>query len=210
MRSLRPKKVPRPRTKAPCSEADLRRLYLMEGLSMKDIAVRLKCSLHKVSYWMEYYTIPKRSISEAIYVRSNPGGDPFVFHSPKTIDEAKLFGLGLGLYWGEGTKADKNTVRLGNTDPKLILKFIEFLERIFGVRRADMRFGLQVFSDMSPATALDFWCKNLTITRRQFYKVTVTRSGSIGTYRKKSRYGVLTVYYHNKKLRDRLIGEVPM
>ncbi len=177
---------------------------------MKDIAVRLKCSLHKVSYWMEYYTIPKRSISEAIYVRSNPGGDPFVFHSPKTIDEAKLFGLGLGLYWGEGTKADKNTVRLGNTDPKLILKFIEFLERIFGVRRADMRFGLQVFSDMSPATALDFWCKNLTITRRQFYKVTVTRSGSIGTYRKKSRYGVLTVYYHNKKLRDRLIGEVPM
>ncbi len=35
-----------------------------------------------------------------------------------------------------------------------------------------------------------------------------TRSGKIGTYRQKSAHGVVTVYFHNKKLRDILLAEI--
>jgi hypothetical protein len=38
-----------------------------------------------------------------------------------------LFGMGLGLYWGEGTKRGKGGMRITNTDAKMIKKFIEFL-----------------------------------------------------------------------------------
>lgn len=171
---------------------------------MPEVAKVLQCSPHKVKYWLEKYKIPRRRYSEALYLKNNPDGDPFRFTAPQNLKEAELFGIGVGLYWGEGNKANKGSVRLGNTDPLLIKKFIEFLVVIFHIKKEDLKFSLQIFSDINPSAAMDFWVKQLRIRRSQFYKTTVTRSGSIGTCRKKSRYGVLTVYYHNRKLRDLL------
>ncbi len=177
---------------------------------MQDIALLLKCSLHKVAYWINKHEIKTRSWSEATYLKRNPHGDPFKFRMPKDKNEERLFGLGLGLYWGEGTKADRNSIRLGNTDPELLNKFINFLTKFFTINRRDLKFGLQIFSDIDPEEAMDFWIKGIRIRRTQINKPTITRSGSIGTYRKKSLYGVMTVYYHNKKARDLLIGQLPM
>ncbi len=176
---------------------------------MQEIASQLGCSLHKVVYYMDKYGIERRSRSEAVYQKHNPNGDPFKLKSIKSLSDAKLLGVGLGLYWGEGTKASKHSVRLGNTDPKLLIAFIDFLIYIFGVKKEDMRFGLQIFTDIHPQEALAYWVKELHVKPSQFYKITSTISGSIGTYRKKSMYGVVTVYYHNKKLRDMLVDMLP-
>lgn len=177
---------------------------------MEDLAKTLHCSVHKVRYWMAKHGIKTRSISEAVYLKNNPNGDPFKFQKPRNLEDATLYGLGIGLYWGEGTKANLDSVRLGNTDPKLVAKFMEFLIKLFGVKRADFRFGLQIFTDINVGEAMDFWAKNLRIKHSQFYKPIVTISGSIGTYRKKSKYGVMTVMYHNKKLRNLLVEMLPM
>ena len=185
------------------------KLYLREGKSVQEVAGAFNNSPSGIRYWMKKYNIKSRTISEAIYQKNNPNGDPFKLKYPSTIEGAKLFGLGVGLYWGEGTKADKNTVRLGNTDPDLIKKFIEFLTRIFQVSKDDMKFGLQLFTDIDEKDAMLFWTKKLKIKREQFYKVSVNISTRTGTYRKKSRYGVLTVYYHNKKMRDLLVSLLP-
>ena len=187
----------------------IRRLYLQQGKSMKDISTVLGCSVHKVQYWLDHYGIPRRSISEAIYLKHNPDGDPFRFDPPRTSVDWKLFGVGIGLYWGEGTKANKSSVRLGNADPELLKTFLAFLIRFFRIKKADCRFGLQIFTDLDADEALDFWSKKLKIHKRQFYKILVTPSGSLGTYRTKSRYGVLTIYYNNCKLRDLLVGFLP-
>lgn len=188
----------------------LTKLYTRDGQSMQEIATRLGCSLHKVSYWMEKHGIERRSISEAVYKRCNPNGDPFSFRLPKNLSDAQLFGMGIGLYWGEGTKANRCSVRLGNTDPELLNIFIKFLIKFFSIKRSDLRFGLQIFTDISVNQARVFWTKKLKVDKRQFYKVIITKSGSIGTYRKKSQYGVLTVCYHNRKLRDLLVSLLPL
>ena len=187
----------------------LEKLYFKDGKSMKDIAKQLGCSQHKVEYWMQKHILKIRTISDAVYLKNNPNGDPFKFVPPKNAKETELFGLGLGLYWGEGTKADKGAVRLGNSDFMLIEKFIEFLVEIFSIRHSDLKFGLQLFNDVSTVEALDFWRKKLKIDKSQFYKTVITKSRAKGTYRKKSKYGVLTVYYHNRKLRDLLVGMLP-
>jgi hypothetical protein len=181
-------------------------LYLRQGKSAQDIADIFKCSLNKIRYWMEKYEIKTRTISEAVYIQKNPNGDPFKLNYPKNLNEGKLFGFGLGLYWGEGTKANKYAVRLGNSDYRLIKKFIEFLEKIFSVKKQDLRFSLQLFNDIDPVEALKFWQKSLGVKINQFYKSTISKSVRKGTYGKKSQFGVLTLYYHNKKLRDLLVN----
>jgi hypothetical protein len=185
-------------------------LYCGEKKSMQEIADQLNYSLHTVSYWMQKYKIPIRSRSEATYVRRNPGGDPFLFLKPETPEDIKLFGIGIGLYWGEGNKKNLNSVRLGNTDPRLLEEFISFLLKIFSLDKNDLKFGLQIFTDIDPEVALDFWVKKLNIDRSQINRPVVTKSGSVGTYREKSQYGVLTVMYHNKKLRDLLVSLLPL
>lgn len=190
--------------------APLAKLYLEENKSAAEIAKIFVCSQNKINYWLGKHKIPKRTISEAIYTKHNPGGDPFIFTPPNNIHEAQLFGLGIGLYWGEGTKANKNSIRLGNTDPELLDTFIRFLIVFFHIQKKDLKFGLQIFSDIDPEYALDFWMKKLKIKRQQINKPISTLSGSLGTYRKKSTYGVLTVMYHNKRLRDLLVGMLPM
>jgi len=190
------------------SQQQLNELYVEKKLSMHQIAAKLHCSVNQVAYWMNRYQFKRRTVAEGVYVKWNPGGDPFRISQPRNIKDAFLFGLGVGLYWGEGTKANKHSIRLGNTDPDLIRQFIKFLREIYGIEDKKLRFGLQLFSDMSPEKALRFWCRSLDISRKQFSKVVVTPSRGAGTYVKKIKHGVLTVYYHNRKLRDILCDEI--
>ncbi|MBI4119885.1 MAG: hypothetical protein HY454_00270 [Parcubacteria group bacterium] len=183
-------------------EQKLRRLYEKEKRSSAEVGRVLKCSERKVSYWLEKYGIHKRSISEAIYIKHNPHGDPFRWREPTNLYEAELKGLGLGIYWGEGAKRNKTSLRLGNTDSGLIKKFIDFLEVLCGVKRGKLRFSLQVFNDTDPKIAQVFWCKQLGIHDRQFSKTTIIPSRGVGTYKHKNENGVLMLYVHNKKLRD--------
>ncbi len=191
-----------------------KRLYIKEKKSSFEIANLLNCSENKVNYWLKKYGIPKRSISEAVYIKNNPKGDPFTIKEKLSKREIFLFGLGLGLYWGEGTKRDKYSVRLGNSDPELIIKFLEFLITIFNIDKSKLRFGLQVFSDTPPSKTLNFWLKKLNkfgINKNQFFKVIITPSRGIGNYKEKAKFGVLTIHFGNSKLKqlfDRYIADV--
>ena len=193
--------------------SELEQFYLREKQSSAEIAKIFDCSEHKVNYWLRKYKILKRTISEAVYQKMNKGGDPFKIKDILTLEEAKLMGLGLGLYWGEGNKKNKNAIKLGNTDPRIIKKFIEFLTDILGAKRSKLRFSLQIFSDISEKQALRFWLKQLSecgINKSQFFKVTITPARSIGTYREKSKYGVLIVYFCNTKLKKILDSMLPL
>lgn len=189
----------------------LSKYYTKEKKSVSEIARIFKKSETGINYWMKKFNIKKRTISEAIYLKNNPKGDPFKIKTPGNLYLAELKGLGLGLYWGEGNKKNKNSIKLGNTDPILIEKFIEFLVKILGVNKNKIKFSLQIFSDINPRVAKGYWVNQLKIKPSQFTnKITVTESGKVGNYRKKSKYGVLIVYYHNKKLRNILVNMLPL
>lgn len=191
------------------SESSLLKYYVHNSLSVAQIALQLGCSQSRVNHWLRKYQIPKRSISDALYNRHNPKGDPFSIAKIDTISKALLAGLGIGLYWGEGNKRNPNTIRLGNTDPFLIRKFIQFLKDILGVPVSKLRFGLQIFSDMSAAQARRIWLEHLRgfgISVEQFQRPVITSARSPGTYREKTQWGVLTVYCSNIKLKRILDG----
>lgn len=187
------------------NKEELQNLYLDQKKSAAEIGIKYKVSVSKVNYWLAKYSIPKRSISDGVYQKWNPNGDPFNYKEPKNFRDFFIFGLGLGLFWGEGNKRNKHSVKLGNTDPKLIKAFIVFLENIFGVERSKFRFGLQVFNDSNPKEAFNFWSKELGFPKNHFLpKVVVSKVRGEGTYKNKSKYGVLTVYVNNKKLKEQM------
>ena len=76
----------------------LEKYYLTERKSSRQISVLLKCSEHKVNYWIDKYKIKKRSISDSLYVRCNPSGNPFELNKLLNKDKNFIYGLGLGLY----------------------------------------------------------------------------------------------------------------
>lgn len=184
------------------------RWYVQDKKSTKQISHLLKCSENKVTYWLQKHQIAKRSIADAMYARYNPHGHPFAFQQPRRADEWFLYGLGLGLFWGEGNKVNRHSVRLGNADPALIKTFLRFLREVYHIDESKLRFGIQVFSDVAPEHALSFWRRQLGVPKSAFSKVVVTPSRRTGTYRKKSQYGVLTVYFSNVKLRDIIVSAI--
>src|SRR3990167_6289125 len=190
------------------TKRELRELYLERNLSMMQISKQLGCSHHKVAYWMSEYKIKRRSRSQAVYLINNPLGDPFKIKEPRTKHEAILYGLGIGLYWGEGNRASLNLVRLGNSDPALLKCYTQFLTELCGVKKGSLKFSLQIFSDIDVDTALNFWVKELNVSKEQFFKPRVTISGSIGTYKRKSEYGVVTIYFGNTKLHNIITGQI--
>lgn len=183
------------------SKEQLFDLYISKRQSVAQIGVKLQCSENKINYWLAKHQIKKRSISDAMYHLKNPSGDPFLFVPPKNKAQGILFGMGIGLYWGEGTKRGDGGLRLTNSDPKLVRKFIEFLETFFSIDRNRLRFSIQIFTDISPEKALSFWMTQLNITKEQFYKTMVLKVRGEGTYKYKSEYGSVILYFNNIKLK---------
>jgi len=89
-----------------------------------------------------------------------------------STEDKKLLGLGLGIYWGEGNRANKHSVRLGNSGPKLIKSFREFLIKIFEIREEKLIYSLLLFNDANKEEAVNFWNKELNLLPEQLKSVT--------------------------------------
>jgi len=191
------------------TEEKLKVLYLGDKKSVAEIAKIFKCSERGIDYWLKKYIIPKRTISEAAYVKWNPNGDPFKIKEKFNNKEIELRGIGLGIYWGEGDKSPNNTsVRVSNTDPFLIRKFRDFLRGIYNVKEEKIQYGLILFNDSKKSRAIKFWENHLEIKRNQLGKITIIPPQGKGKYRKKSEYGVITIIFTNKKLKEHILTEI--
>ena len=117
-------------------------------------------------------------------------------------------GLGLGIYWGEGSKKSKYSLRVANTDVGIIKTFRKFLLDICGVRKNKITFSIVCFNDVDPDNSRNFWAKELGILPEKFGKITVIPKQGKGTYKKKSLYGVCTIQVSNIKLRNWMMQEL--
>jgi len=167
---------------------------------MQEISGKTDLTYHQVTYWMSKYDISRRSRSIANYVKYNPNGDPFKIKKLKTKKDIELLNLGIGLFLGEGTKGNRYKVVLTNSDPQIIKLFLTFLKIICGVKDFKIRAALNVFDDINLKEILDFWQKETNIPHLRFVK-SIVRKSKEGTYKNKSKYGTLTVYVSNTKLK---------
>lgn len=189
------------------SKHSLVQLY-SQGKSMFEISQIKNCSIHKVAYWMEKYGIKRRNLNDAIYLKLNPDGDPFKIKTNLSSQEAFLFGLGIGIYWGEGNKVSPHSIRVANTDPYMLKSFITFLTEICGVKKEKIGYSVVCFNDNNPEEACNFWAKALDVHKKRFGKVVQIPPQGKGNYRKKSQFGVCTVTVNNIKFKKWIMIEI--
>jgi len=178
------------------------------GLSMGQIAKELHYCPHTIVYWMRKHHIERRSRSDAAYIQANPKGNPFHITYPKTANEHFLYGLGLGIYWGEGTKATNFAVRVTNSDPGIIRTFRTFLHTICHVDTTRIRYSIVTFNDSSPNAAKSYWAKELEISPDKFGKIVQIPTQGKGTYKRKSLFGICTITVSNTKLKTWIMDEL--
>ncbi|MEP7166738.1 MAG: hypothetical protein ABI758_02025 [Candidatus Woesebacteria bacterium] len=185
----------------------IRDLY-NSGLSLGGISLKLGCSPHKVVYWMRKLDIPRRKPSEALYLKYNPNGDPFLIKKITTTEDAKLFGLGVGIYWGEGDKRSIHATRVANSDPELILTFIHFLTALCGVKKDKIKCNIVCFNDSNIPDVGRYWSQLLQIPKEKFGKIVQIPPQGKGKYRRKSQYGVCTASVYNTKFKQWIMQEI--
>ncbi len=178
----------------------LQNLY-KKGLSMQEVADKTGWEYSQVRYWMARYKILRRSRSKAVYLKNNPQGDPFKIKKLSSKKDFELYNLGIGLFLGEGTKKNKFSVILANSNPNIVSLFLRFLRETCGAKEDKIRAWLNIFDDVDANETMRFWSEKTNIPMNRFNKTTI-RKGKKGSYKNKSRYGTISVFITNIKLKE--------
>jgi hypothetical protein len=105
------------------------------------------------------------------------------------------------MYVGEGSKRDRNTVAIGNSDPRVVLLGARWIRRL---SRNRVRFELQYHADQDLVELRAFWGELLGVAPDGIAVQRKSNSGRLRGRSWRSRFGVLTVRSRDTLLRARL------
>lgn len=113
------------------------------------------------------------------------------------LSKRELLIAGLFLYWGEGLKAQRGTVGISNTDPVVILAFLDWLKTM-KISKNKLRVRLHLYKDMNVGQETRYWSKCLAIPVGQFRKPYVKASFLSGlTYKTGYGHGTCNLLFVN-------------
>lgn len=151
----------------------------LEGKSYSEIKTELKVSKSTLSYWLRDYPL---SPEDLVRLRDkNPRRiESFRATMQKKRDERLktvyekvsrdlslnykkgLLVSGFFLYWAEGSKTRPYSIMMANTDPAILVFFLEWIQ-LLGWKREDVKVRLQLYADMDPDLEVQFWKKRLDL-----------------------------------------------
>jgi hypothetical protein len=169
-------------------------------LFLRDIATRLEVSLSTAALWTRgVLTAEQRSelISLSQTRRITKGCERrFERWRAEAIElwqqwsNEPLFTMGIGLYWGEGTKANQRnrSFSLSNSDPGLIRTWVAWLRKY--ASGAPLRIAVSVPEDVNEEVAKGFWQDVTGITKACSY---LNHTRRLRPPKKKLPYGTCVV-----------------
>ena len=121
------------------------------------------------------------------------------------LSDKEVFIAGLFLYWGEGNKSQRNIVSINNTDPSVVKFTYYWLVRSLKVPKEKVHVFIHLYDDMDIEDELDFWSKELRISRNQFSKPYIKKSKKSSIDQKGFGHGTCGVRVGNTVLKERLL-----
>ena len=108
-----------------------------------------------------------------------------------------LYIAGLYLYWGEGNKSGQANVGISNTDPSVILAFLDWI-KIMDIPREKLYVRLHLYKDMNIQKETQYWSDTLRIPLAQFRKPYIKESLLSGlTYKNGYGHGTCNLRFEN-------------
>lgn len=118
------------------------------------------------------------------------------------LNNRDLFIAGIFLYWGEGSKSEKTTTGLSNTDPSMLIFFLKWL-RFMKVDLKKVSVTLHLYSDMDCQKEISFWKKVLKLPSVCFKKAYIKKSKFSGlTYKNGFGHGTCNIRVYNRDLAE--------
>jgi len=110
------------------------------------------------------------------------------------------------LYWAEGQKLpDRGApVKFANTDPKLILLFVQLLKNCYKIDERKLKILLYVHWYHNKKAVKEYWMKLLHINEDQIYKIYTKKRSKTKKF-KRNFMGICFVIYHNVDLRQSIM-----
>ncbi len=124
----------------------------------------------------------------------------------EALEHIDVLMLGLGLYWGEGSKTTRGTIELSNTDPRIIQIHVLFLTQVCGFPKNRLRGHVGVHAHLSSHAAEKYWARISGIPVSQFYRTSIQKSRAGNGERDALPYGTFSVSVHNTEMRIKLEG----
>ncbi len=166
----------------------------LQGLSYSAIREKVPVSKSTLSCWLREFPLSKERINdlrakspiriekfrntmskkreerhEKVYIR--------VAKVIKKMSKREIFLSGLFLYWGEGGKTKQYSISLSNTDPHMIIFYLEWLRDI-GVPQQKIKVRLHLYSDMDIEIETQFWETVTGLNKNHFQKPHIKKSDS--------------------------------
>lgn len=117
-----------------------------------------------------------------------------------------LLMLGLGLYWGEGSKREPGDLSMSNMDPRIHEVFLKWL-RGFGLRNQDLTIRLCIAPGYDVEKHLRWWKRRLNLSRLKNERTwVVLPSSSKRRIRRQDYHGTLTIGTRNADLWYEIMG----
>lgn len=154
-----------------------------EGISLKTIAKMLSQPFSSVRQWVidiELTQEQKKKLSDLN--ESNRSRAHSETRKKRRLEFQKSgammaqkhewnFAAGCMLYWGEGSK-DKNSVVMTNTDPELLLFFLNFLRTFYEVKNDEITINVYAYSGngKTKEEIESYWCEKLGLPRSALRK----------------------------------------
>lgn len=198
-----------------------------QGVSIKEIAKRLKVAKSSVSLWVRnvvlnrhqlmalkdnmnsFETIEKRRLSRL--QNEDAKRKAVMFHAGKEIKKISkrdLQIIGLCLYLGEGSKAHRGAAKLANSDPAVIKIMMRYFREICLVPEKKFRGHIHTYSHLNVNKAENYWVKVSGIPKSQFYKTYSKPSIASKGKKDSTPYGTLDVTICSTKLYLQIMGQI--
>lgn len=200
---------------AKSKEKFIARSLRKKGLSMKEIAEKIKVSKGSVSLWCSDIQLNERQIQKlhnkmvrGSYIGRMIGVKMQKDRKIKKIEECllkakkdipslkerELFIAGLGLYWGEGAK--KGSVRFYNSDYSAILFMMRWFREILNIEedRFLMYLSINQIHKKRLGTVIKYWTKITRVSAYQFRKPSLIKTKNKKIYTNfNEHYGTLCI-----------------
>jgi Homeodomain-like domain len=162
-----------------------------DGWSYKHISKSLKVSKSAVSRWCRHIELTVEQINK---LSNNCRINSIIFglknkekweskranllnkYNPPFQDSE--FMLGLGIYWGEGSKYNASTTELSNCDYKLLICFINWIKKYFSEDYSFFRVCIHHYSLEKDDEIKKYWSEKLGLSIDSFRKSIIQVSKS--------------------------------
>ena len=198
-----------------------------QGLSLREISERIKCSKSSASGWVNDVPLNAKQIARLkskqdrgrVIAANHPNSPKQVWAKirddittsavkeiPAVPSGLVLKVVGTALYWGEGYKAVVNMVSFSNSDPKMVALMMKFFRVICKVPENKFRGAVHIHPHLDKTKAERFWSRISGIPLAQFHKTQFGISRASKHKRDTLPLGTFSIIICDARLQSKIRG----